>query len=122
MMIDQKKTSDAPSATGFSEAESMAKIRELLVGPAIADESARVESSFVRLDELAKEQQEAISTLQAKVRELEENQRVGLKRMRMRLLGVVEALTADEDELRARLTQHEALLSKLEIDHENDGA
>lgn len=115
-LIDQKQASHPAPSAGISEAERMEKIRELLMGPVIADESARVDRSVSRLDELAKAQKESIIALQARVQELEERQRVGMKQMRMRMLGMVEALLADEEDVRARLLKNETLLSKLEGD------
>ena len=117
-MIDQEKTNSAPG-TGISEAQRMAKIRELLVGPVIADESARVDQSFGRLDELVRQQQQTITALQARIQELEERHHAGMKRLQVRLLGMVETLLADEDDLRSRLMQSETLQPKLENDDGN---
>lgn len=121
-MIDQKKTSSPAPSAGISEAERMAKIRELLMGPVIADESARVDQSVGRLNDLAKTQQDAINALQARIQELEDRQRVGMKRVQMRLLGMVEALLADEEDVRARLSKNEIFLSRLKSDRENSGS
>lgn len=99
----------------------MAKIRELLLGPVIADESARVDESVDRLNELVREQQEAITALHAKIRELEDRQRAGMERFRVRLLGMVEAVLADEDDVRSRLKKNDALLFELNSEKENDG-
>lgn len=113
-MIDQKKTSSPATAENFSEAERMAKIRELLVGPAIADESARVDETVARLNDLVRDQQETIVTLQARIRDLEDDQRVDMASLRVRLLGIVETLLAEEEEVRSRLMRSETLMSKLE--------
>lgn len=117
-MTKQDKTSDPAKAPGMSESERMAKVRELLVGPAIADESKRVEQSFDRLNDLVKEQQDLITTLTARIRELEDSQRNELKRVRVRLLGMVESLIANEDDVRSRLMQHDMLMSELDSDQE----
>lgn len=108
-MIEKKNTDSAAPGSGISEAERMAKIRELLVGPVIADESARVDQSFGRLNEFIREQQETIAALQTRIQELEDRQRVGMSRLHVRLLGLVEALLADEEAVRSRLTQSEVL-------------
>ncbi|MGI9510841.1 MAG: hypothetical protein ACR2QJ_15985 [Geminicoccaceae bacterium] len=115
-IIDQKHTSQSAPSAGISEAERMAKIRELLVGPVIADESARVDQSVARLDKLAKAQHETIIALQARIQEMEDRERINSKQVRMRLLGMVEALLADDDEVRSRLMKNETLLSRLESD------
>ena len=115
-IIDQKQASHPVPSAGISEAERMEKIRDLLMGPVIADESARVDKSVSRLDELAKAQKDSIIALQARVEELEERQRVGMKQIRTRLLGMVEALLADEEDVRSRLSKNETLLSKFEND------
>lgn len=119
-MSDQRKTDDAAPASSFSEAERMAKIRELLVGPAIADQSERIGKSVEGLSESAREQQETIDALLARVQALEESQRAGMREQRMRLLGMMEALLADDEELRARLMRNEVLWSRLE-DGNKDG-
>ncbi|MDH3659803.1 MAG: hypothetical protein OEU92_07210 [Alphaproteobacteria bacterium] len=118
-MNDQMKKDSAAPGAGISEAERMAKIRELLVGPIIADESARVDQS---VGQLAKQQEAAIAALQARIQELEDSQRIGMKRLQTRLLGIVEALLVDEEELRSRLRKSEALLPKLHGDRGNGGA
>ena len=121
-MIDPERENGTASRAGISEAQRMAKIRELLVGPAIADESARVDQSFGRLDELVKDQQKAIAALQARIQELEESQRVDMKRFKMRLMSLAEALLADEEDVRARVMENETLLHKLESDGGNNGS
>lgn len=120
-MIDDEKTSDAAQMAGFGEAERMAKIRELLVGPALADESARVDQSVSRLSELAKVQNETIAALQTRIQELEQTQRIGMDQLRLRLLGLVETLLADEEDLRARLAQNDMLMSRLDVASKSSG-
>lgn len=121
-MTEQKETNENSPAASISEAERMAKIRELLMGPVIADESARVDESVGQLNHLLKEQQDLISALQARVRDLEESQRVGMRRLRLRLMGMVEALLASEDDVRLRLSKNEVLSPKLEDDDGSRGA
>lgn len=111
--MDEKKTSDASKMPGISEADRMAKIRDLLLGPVIADESARVDRSVGRLDDLAKEQRGAIADLKRRLDEFEQQQRAEVERLEVRILGLVEALLADENEIRARLRQHDTLRSRL---------
>ena len=106
------------SGAGISEAERMAKIRELLVGPVIADESARVDQSVAGLKELVEEQHQIINTLQSRIRDLEGSQRADRKRARLELLGIAEALLADEEDIRSRIMQNEIFRSKLEADDE----
>ena len=121
-MNEPKKTSGAAAVSSISEAERMAQIRELLVGPAIADESERVDKSFDRLSDLAKEQAETISALQARIQALEERQHADMRNHQTRLLGMMEVLLASEDEVRSRLKQHEALWSRLEDGNKGGGA
>jgi|GEM_PF-7067618 len=120
-MTGQKKASGVTPTVDISESERMAKIRELLVGPVIADESARVDQSVEHLNKLVREQREAISVLEARIRELEESQRVGMTRLRVRLLGMVEALLANEEDVRVRLAQNQTLLPELENNDASDG-
>jgi len=121
IMTGQKKASGVTPTVDISESERMAKIRELLVGPVIADESARVDQSVEHLNKLVREQREAISVLEARIRELEESQRVGMTRLRVRLLGMVEALLANEEDVRVRLAQNQTLLPELENNDASDG-
>lgn len=121
-MNAQKETSSNLPAAGISEAERMAKIRELLVGPVIADESARVDEVVRQLNELVQDQQDAISKLQARIGELEERQRVDNKRLKLRLLGIVETLLASDDDVSARLTGHHLLAAELTDDRGHNGS
>jgi len=111
-MTDSKMMNDTSPNPELSESERMAKIRELLVGPVIADESARVDQSVDRLNELVNEQRETILILEGRIRELEESQRLGMERHRLRLFGMVEALLASEDDVRARLAKNETLMGE----------
>ncbi|MGI9488549.1 MAG: hypothetical protein ACR2RF_22250 [Geminicoccaceae bacterium] len=115
-MNDQKKASQPTQGAGISEAERMAKIRELLVGPVIADESARVDQSVARLNELVEEQHQTIIALQSRLGELEDSQRVDMKRVRLGLLGIAETLLADEEDVRSRVMRNETLRQRLEND------
>lgn len=119
-MTDPKTTSDSASTAGLSESERMAKIRELLVGPALADETARVDQSFDRMNRLVQEQQELIATLRAQLNRLEDRQKSDMQRMQIRLLGMIEALMANEDDLRSRLAQDDLLTRKLDDIFGND--
>lgn len=121
-MTQQEKTGEPTSAPGISEAERMAKIRELLVGPAIADESERIEKSVDRLNDLVKEQQEALAALRAQVEELESSQRTEIKQLRLRLLGIVETLIADEEDVHSRIKRHDMLHSEFEGKQERKGS
>ena len=96
----------------------MTKIRELLVGPVIADESARVDQSVARLKELIEEQHQTIVALEARLGELESDQRADIKRVRLGLLGIAETLLADEGDVRSRVMKNDALRQRLEIDDE----
>ncbi len=118
-MNDQKKTSQPVSDASISEAERMAKIRELLVGPVIADESARVDESVARLNKLVEEQHQAIIALQSRLGELEESQRADRKRVRLGLFGIAETLLADEEDVRSRVMQNETLRQRLKDDEEH---
>ncbi|NJO36261.1 MAG: hypothetical protein HC871_00030 [Rhizobiales bacterium] len=120
-MNDKNETGGIMTTAGISESERMAKIRELLVGPVIADESARVDQSFDRLNQLLRDQRETISALQTRLQQLEENQQTDMQRLQVRLLGIVEALLADEEELRSRLAENGSLSARLdEIDGSDD--
>ncbi|MEZ5933307.1 MAG: hypothetical protein R3F54_15420 [Alphaproteobacteria bacterium] len=120
-MNDQSETSGTMATVSISESERMAKIRELLVGPVIADESARVDQSFDRLNQLLREQADTISALQAKLQQLEETRQTDMNRLRVRFLGLVEALLADEEELRSRLARNSSLAPRLdEVDGSDD--
>ena len=112
-MTEENKASGAALNVDISESERMAKIRELLVGPVIADESARVDQSVDRLNEIVKEQRERITTLEADLRDLKDSQRNDMARLRVRLFGMMEALLADEDDVRARVEQNQALSSEI---------
>lgn len=121
-MTDQEEPIEDAPATGISEAERMEKIRDLLMGPVIANESARVDGAVSRLNELLKEQQELITALQARVGQLEDRQREGTRKLRLRLFGLAEALLADEEEVRARVHANASLAPKLEDDEGRRGA
>lgn len=108
-MVEKPKTADTAAVPAISEAERMARIRELLVGPSIADESARVDQSVVRLDQTIADQAQAIATLKGRLDDLQARQRAETERLDLRLLGVVEALLADEQGLRARLAGSDLL-------------
>lgn len=108
-MVEKPKTADTAAAPAISEAERMARIRELLVGPSIADQSARVDQSVGRLDQTLADQAQAIATLKGRLDDLQARQRAETERLDLRLLGVVEALLADEQGLRARLAGSDLL-------------
>lgn len=112
-MTEQKKPSEARPNAEISESERMAKIRELLVGPIIADESARVDQSVERLHEIVNEQRNLITTLEARLRDLEEKERNDMAQLRVRLFGMMEALLADEGDVRARIQQNQTLASEV---------
>lgn len=112
-MAEQTETNKVETAEGISEAERMARIRELLVGPVIADESARVDQSVGRLDQTIADQAAALAQLQERLDRLESSQRETTERLDLRLLGMVEALLTDEQGLRARLAESEAVRSYL---------
>lgn len=113
-MTDHNTASDPGPDTGMSEAERMARIRELLVGPVIADESARVDQSFDQLKELVEEQHQTIIALQSRFRELEDTHRADVKRLRLSLLGMVETLLANEEDVRSRVMKNDTLRRELE--------
>ena len=121
-MTESKKTSNVAPNAEISESERMAKIRELLVGPVIADESARVDQSVERLHEIVNEQRDLISTLEARLQGLEEKEQNDMARLRVRLFGMMEALLADEDDVRARIQQNQTLASKVNDESRGDGA
>lgn len=120
MNAPSEASKDLP-AVGISEAERMAKIRELLVGPVIADESARVDEAVSQINDLLREQQETISQLKVRIGELEERQSVNNKQLRLRLLGVVETLLASEGDVGKRLSENQMLAAKLEDGGRRDG-
>ncbi len=99
----------------LSEAERMSRIRDLLVGPVIADEQARHEQSVSRLDQDLAAQAQTIAALTARISELEQSHRLEAERSNLRLLGMMEALLADERDLRARLVKCDPLRSKLDL-------
>jgi uncharacterized coiled-coil protein SlyX len=119
MSAPKEASKDLP-AVGISEAERMAKIRELLVGPVIADESARVDEAVSELNDLVRAQQEVISKLQVRIGELEELQRLNNKQLRLRMLGIVETLLADEADVSERLSGNQMLTAELEDDRKRD--
>jgi len=91
----------------------MARIRELLVGPVVADEAARTAQSINTLDEAAKSQGDTIASLKLRIEELEGEQRASAEQLKMRLLGLVEAIFSDDREIRERLMKNELLRSKI---------
>ncbi len=93
----------------LSEAERMSRIRDLLVGPVIADEQARHDQSVGRLDQALTDQAQAIAALQTRIGELEQAQLAEIERLDLRLLGMMEALLVDQQSLRARLAENEHL-------------
>ncbi len=121
-MTAQKEADKGLPAVGISEAERMAKIRELLVGPVIADESARVDEVVSQLNDLVREQQEAISKLRVRIGELEERQRLNNKQLRVRMLGLVETLLASEHDVSERLAGNQLLAAELETNEDKDGS
>ena len=108
-MVDNPQKSDNSTPQALSEAERMARIRELLVAPVVADESARVGQSLERLEKLLSEQVEKYARLSEKLKRLETAQRADARRLDLRLLGVVDALLTDENGLRARVAGNELL-------------
>jgi hypothetical protein len=109
--MNKKIQDDAAPASDISEADRMAKIRELLVSPVVADEAARTEQSINRLEETANIQRETIASLQGRIDDLEQRQRADVGRLRARLFGLVEAMLVDDEELRARLMRNDTLRS-----------
>lgn len=112
-MTESTTTTSSEASLNLSEAERMARIRDLLVGPVIADETAKHEETVGRLDQTLADQSALIMALNARVDELEQAQRVETERLDLRLLGMVEALLADEQGLRHRLSKSEPLQSYL---------
>ncbi len=112
-MADPSMTDTPGTAESLSEAERMSRIRDLLVGPVIADETARRDESVSRLDKALADQSETISALQARISDLEAEQRTETERLDLRLLGIVEALLTDEEALRKRLAKSDQLKSYL---------
>jgi hypothetical protein len=121
-MTVQKETSKGSPAISISEAERMAKIRELLVGPVIADESARVDEAVSQLNDLVRVQQETISKLQIQLGELEDRQKANNKQLRLRLMGIVETLLASEDDVSARVMGNQILAAELKDDRGREGS
>ena len=116
-MTETSKTNASNVADHLSEAERMSRIRDLLVGPVIADETARRDESVGRLDRLIADQSEKISALQKRISELEAVQRAETERLDLRLLGIIESLITDEQKLRSRLAKSDQLRSYLEKAH-----
>ena len=112
-MVDNPQKSDNTTPQALSEAERMARIRELLVAPVVADESARVGQSLERLERLLSEQVEKYARLSERLKRLESEQRADARRLDLRLLGVVDALLTDENGLRARVAGNELLRPQL---------
>lgn len=112
-MSETAKTTSSETAQNLSEAERMARIRDLLVGPVIADETARRDQSVGRLDQALADQSSVITTLKARIDDLEQRQRVETERLDLRLLAMVESLLVDEEGLRRRLAKSDPLKSYL---------
>lgn len=106
---DQSKATKSELTEGLSEAERMSRIRDLLVGPVIADEQARRDESVTRIDQSLSDQSQSIETLTARLGELEKAHCLETERLNFRLLGLLEALLIDEKVLRARLEGLEQL-------------
>ncbi len=121
-MIDRKKEIHPTSGSdsGISEAERMAKIRELLVGPVLADESARVDESFAGLKELVEKQSRLITNLESRILELEDGRRADRERVRLGLFGIAESLLADEEEMHSRIIRNDVLRAKFEAENERE--
>lgn len=119
-MTDQNNTGKEEPSLGISEAERMARVRELLVGPAIADQSVVINQAIDSLSERIREQQETIATLRSRIQELEDSHRINTSKLQTRLLGVAEALLANDEDLRPRLTNNEAFNGKLDDDGGGD--
>lgn len=113
-MAETPKTKTSEVTESLSEAERMARIRDLLVGPVIADETVKRDESFARLDRVLAEQASMLSALRARMDSLEQAHRAETEGLQLRLLGVVEALLADESTLQARLERSEGLRSRLD--------
>ena len=91
----------------------MSRIRDLLDGPVIADETARRDESIGRLDRALADQSETIGTLLARIDDLEQAQRADAEKLNLRLLGMVEALLTDQENLRDRLAESDHLKAYL---------
>lgn len=112
-MSEAAKTTSSETTHNLSEAERMARIRDLLVGPVIADETARRDQSVGRLDQALADQSSVITTLKARIDDLEQRQRAETERLDLRLLAMVESLLVDEEGLRRRLAKSDPLKSYL---------
>lgn len=113
-MTDTSKTNASNTEDNISEAERMSRIRDLLVGPVIADETARRDQSVSRLDQALADHSQTLSALQARINELEAAQERETRRQDLRLLGIVESLLTDEQGLRNRLAKNDQLKSYLD--------
>ncbi len=112
-MVETSKSDTTDSTQNLSEAERMLRIRDLLVGPVIADESARRDQSVSRLDQALADQSALITALTARVHDLEQVQRAETARLDLRLLGIVESLLTDEQGLRSRVAKNDRLKAYL---------
>jgi molecular chaperone GrpE (heat shock protein) len=138
-MNEKAKNPEEALAPAMSEAERMSRIRDLLMGPVIADQSAKVEQSVerlntaitdqatnqaklvaeltARLERLEAEQRAAVDKLQSEQRQaaerLETAQQASTERLQLRLLGLVDALLCDEADLRARINGNKLLAARL---------
>jgi hypothetical protein len=135
-MNEKAKNPEEALAPAMSEAERMSRIRDLLMGPVIADQSAKVEQSVERLNtaitdqatnqaklvaeltaRLEAEQRAAVDKLQSEQRQaaerLETAQQASTERLQLRLLGLVDALMCDEADLRARINGNKLLAARL---------
>lgn len=108
-MTETTKTNASETTQNLSEAERMSRIRDLLVGPVIADETARRDQSVSRLDHAIAGQSESIAALKARIGDLERAHRAETERLNLRLLGLVETLLTDEQTLRSRLSKSDHL-------------
>lgn len=108
-MSDPSKKANSEATETLSEAERMARIRDLLVGPVIADEQVRRDQSIGRLDQSIADQSQTIAALTARISDLEQAHRLETERLDLRLLGMVEALITDEKGLRDRLAKSDQL-------------
>ena len=112
-MSDPSKKTNAEAPETLSEAERMSQIRDLLVGPVIADEQVRRDQSINRLDQTIADQAETIDALRVRINDLEQAHRLQTERLDLRLLGMVEALITDEQGLRNRLAKNDQLKAHL---------
>lgn len=112
-MAEPSKTNASEATQNLSEAERMLRIRDLLVGPVIADESARRDQSVSRIDQALVDQAALIAALTARVNDLEQVQRAETARLDLRLLGIVESLFTDEQGLRSRVAKNDHLKAYL---------